>query len=60
MSSLSTTGQTENTQMCATKAYVAEFSHKHDWPEAMEKNTNPLVFVQASEWCKVQAVEGEE
>ena len=33
------------TQICAPKAYVAEFSNKHAHCETLEENVNPQVFV---------------
>ena len=44
--------------MCVVKAYVVELSNKHAQQEATEKNTNPQVFVPASD--EPQAIEEEE
>ena len=32
-------------QICAAKAYAAEFSNKHACCEALEENANPQIFV---------------
>ena len=36
------------TQICAAKAYMAEFSIKHACSKAIEENTNPQLFVPSS------------
>ena len=36
-----------NTQICAAKAYAAEFANKHARQEESDENNNPQVFVQA-------------
>ena len=38
-----------NTSICVAKAYIVEFSNKHAWQEATEKNINPQIFVPASD-----------
>ena len=34
-----------NTQVCATTAYVVEFTNKHTQQDVTEENINPQVFV---------------